>query len=470
MIRKLLNKFNKDRLLKSGFWYTVGNFFLQGVSFITIPIFTHLYGTEDYGIFSLYTTWLSVFTCLISLGLTSSISRAKFDFEQDFDGYTSSVLSLSLIPLLIFLIIGSIFKTNVASLLEIDSSLILILIFHSFFSYVIDLVTTKYTVEYRYIRYLFVSISTAILSVIISIYLVMNFKHNKYLGRVYGSLWITVAYGVILGVLVFINGKKFINKSYWKYGLAISIPLIPHTLSAIILAQFDRIMIKKYVGNGATGLYSFAYNIGMILNVVWAATNKAWTPWFFEKMKEQKYDEIRQKSKYYIAFFSLIAFILIFISPEIGKIMSSKGYWSALNLVPIIMISYFFVFLYSFPANLEFYAKKTYYISIGTFIAGFLNIGLNVYMIPKFGYAAGAWTTLISYIVLFVYHYVIANKVCAYDVFEIKYFIYSILFVSAISVVFYFVNGNILLRYTFVLIVIAFMILKFKDKFIEIMK
>lgn len=77
-----------------------------------------------------------------------------------------------------------------------------------------------------------------------------------------------------------INGKKLISKKYWKYALTISLPLILHTLSSILLTSADTIMIKKFVDASAAGIYSFAYKIGMILQIIWVATNKAWVTWF----------------------------------------------------------------------------------------------------------------------------------------------------------------------------------------------
>ena len=52
-----------------------------------------------------------------------------------------------------------------------------------------------------------------------------------------------------------------------------------------------------------------------------------------------------------------------------------------------------------------FIGKKTGAISLFTFIAGFTNIFLNYHFIPKYGYEIAAWTTLASYILLFILHY-----------------------------------------------------------------
>ncbi|MCY6370503.1 lipopolysaccharide biosynthesis protein [Clostridium ganghwense] len=455
MIKVLTQKLYKSNLIKGGIWYTIGNLFLQGISFLTTPIFTRMLSTSEYGVLGVYSTWLAIFTSIISLGLVSSVSRAKYDFEEQYNDFLSSILLLSTICFGVFVVLSLAFQSTLSDITGLESTVIKLLIIQSFCAFVIDFCNTKLTIQYNYKKYLFIAITSTLLNVMLSITFISYLSVNKYMGRIGGGVLVTGIYAIVLYFSIMKKGKISISNDYWKYALAISIPLIPHSLSGIILAQFDRIMIKKYIGDSATGIYSFAYNMGLILSVVWAALNKAWVPYFFENMKKKNYDDIKKKYKYYIAIFSMITFILIFISPEIVKIMSPKAYWDGLKIVPIVMISYFFIFLYSLPSNLEFYAKKTYLISIGTFGAGFTNIFLNYLFIPRYGYEAGAWTTLVSYVLLFIYHYIMAKIISEEKIFEIKYFIYSIVFVSGVGYIFYLLKDNWMIRYIFVIFVIA---------------
>jgi O-antigen/teichoic acid export membrane protein len=107
----------------------------------------------------------------------------------------------------------------------------------------------------------------------------------------------------------------------------------------------------------------------------------------------------------YSKYIFLSAIILILFSKEIVMILADESYYRALDLVPIIILSYIFVFLYTLFGNYSFYRKKTGLISIATLLAGLINIGLNYWLIPEFGYIAAAYTTLVSYILLFLFHY-----------------------------------------------------------------
>ena len=71
----------------------------------------------------------------------------------------------------------------------------------------------------------------------------------------------------------------------------------------------------------------------------------------------------------------------------------------------MVVMGYVFVFLYTLYFQYASFRKRTELISLSTFIAGFLNIFLNYWLIPIFGYKVAAATTLVSFIALFLLHF-----------------------------------------------------------------
>lgn len=449
-MQNIIKKFNNSKVIKAGMWYTFGNFFIKGIAFITIPIFTRLLSTSDYGIINVYNTWLGIFTIILSLNLYSVAGRAKYEFKDSYNQFLSSVLFLSTIVFLFFSFLIILLKHLSLNFLGLQPTLIYILLIQSYFSFVQQYYLSKLRFNYHYKSYMFISVISSVSVIILSIFLIVAFKSEKYLGRIYGGFIVILILGIILYFKLIIDGKKLIDFKFWKYALAFSVPLIPHSLSGIILAQFDRIMINKFIGASEAGIYSFAYNLGLIVSVIWVSFNNAWSPWFYENMEKKDFENINKKLKYYIIFFSSIIFIIIFISPEIVKIMSSRNYWDGLSLVPIIMASYFFVFLYSLFVNIEFYYKKTHFISLGTILSATLNIILNYIMIPRYGYVAAAWTTFISYVFYFMYNYVIVKFILKKQIYKIKYIHYSILFIILTILIFNLFQNFWIIRYLIV--------------------
>ena len=121
------------------------------------------------------------------------------------------------------------------------------------------------------------------------------------------------------------------------------------------------------------------------------------------------------------------------------------------------MISTYFIFLYTLIVNVEIFYRKNSYMAIGTTLSAIFNIISNVILIQIWGYKAAAVTTLISYMLLFVFHWIISKKM-KINFYELRYFfgvIFVILVVGAISLMF---EHNMILRYIIAIILILLML------------
>lgn len=175
----------------------------------------------------------------------------------------------------------------------------------------------------------------------LSIWLLLIIENNKYIGRILGDLFSKLILSMVLFSIVIVKGRKLIWLEAWKYSLTIGIPLILHNLSGVILQQFDRLAIQKIIGSEETGLYSYAYNLGMIPLIILGAANLAWVQWFFEKMYKDKKFEINLKSVYYNEIYVIILSVIFIVVPELGIIMAPSDYSKSLVIIPIINSSYY---------------------------------------------------------------------------------------------------------------------------------
>lgn len=80
---------------KIAVWYVIANIVTKGFAMLSTPIFTRLMSQSEYGQFSTFTSWESIIMILVTLDLTTSISRAKYDFEGRMNEYISSILVCS---------------------------------------------------------------------------------------------------------------------------------------------------------------------------------------------------------------------------------------------------------------------------------------------------------------------------------------------------------------------------------------
>ena len=462
----LKNQYKKIGLeFKNGFWITFSSFFVSGVSFLTIPIFTRLLEVNDFGEISLFITWSEIVSIFIGLNLSASIMRAKNQFKDDFDGFLFSILLLSFISFAFFMLIFTIFNIQISSFFNIKSTIYIVAILNGFFLYIYKFNDNINASNFLYKRTVFFSMFRTLFSLILSLIFIMLLPIDKYMGRIIGIFVVNLM--LFLMIIVGIKKQNFKFKlNYWKYALIYSLPMIAHSFAHLLLGQSDKVIINNYLGSNALGLYSFAYTIGSISLILLTSLNKSWTPWFFNQFENKNFKILIQKARDYTNFFTIITIFIIYLSPEIVVIMAPKEYSQSIMIIPIILVSYYFQYLYTLLINIQFYLKKHYLIPLTTILTVLINIILNLWLVPIWGYESAAYTTLLAYFLLFAVNFIITNMVLKIKLFNLQFFIkYIVLIISAL-IVFYYLILSFYLRLFIIFIYLIYMYLEYKKIYI----
>ena len=115
MIKKLLNKWTALPVqLRATSAYTICSILQKCLSFITMPLFTRLLTTEQYGQYSVYTSWSGILVIFLTLYLGyGSFSTAMVKFEDDRRGYVCGVQGVCCVLTLLFLAIYLLFYQKI---------------------------------------------------------------------------------------------------------------------------------------------------------------------------------------------------------------------------------------------------------------------------------------------------------------------------------------------------------------------
>ena len=430
----------------SSFMYMLVVFFQSGMNLLTTPIFSRILSTADYGITNTYSSWYNVLTIFVTLNLSAGVyNNALVDFEKDRDKVTSSFLSISVVLSIIAFIFYLFFKDTIKQLLGLSEYLIDFMFANFLTAPAWGLFLAKEKFDYKYLKPVLITVITFILNPIIGIIGVNLFPDNKAVAKVIFSGFPTLVVNLILFIYILIKGKCFFNKQYWKYALIFNIPLIPHYLSNVILAQSDRIMIQKILGDSAAGIYGIAYTLSNVIQGVFVGINAAWIPFTYKNLKACRYKKIGKYSNLLLCFVGIISVLLVLCAPEIIKILAPSEYYEAVWVIPPIVLGLYFSFLSSLFGNIEFYYKKNIFVTIATTSAAILNIILNAIFIPKYGFVAAGYTTAVGYVALAISHYIFMKKIQLENVYYSK----KILLISVIVVVLTFMS---MLIYNFLII------------------
>ncbi|HCF38363.1 MAG TPA: hypothetical protein DER56_04715 [Thermosipho africanus] len=192
-------KFMKNRIVKASMWYTATEFFVKGLAFLTIPIYTRLLTTQDYGLASLYATWVSILTIIVGLNLNTSITKAKYDYKNEYDNYVASIMSFSFIVFCCCLLLFILSRNILESLTGFNTWILLFMLFQAYFTFVKTSLIAKFRVEYNYKKISIISVLINVFGVVLSIFLITSvFKEQSYLGKILGHGVLIVVFGMML--------------------------------------------------------------------------------------------------------------------------------------------------------------------------------------------------------------------------------------------------------------------------------
>jgi O-antigen/teichoic acid export membrane protein len=415
ILTRVYRKYQNSITLRAGWWYTVATFAQKGVVFLSVLIFSNLLTPAEYGTAAVFFSWQGIFTVLFALNVYSSLGNARFEFDAPtFKRYKSSILSLGWTGCLVVTFIFALLPGELLErLFGLPKSLVMLAAFAAMMMLPVQMAMVTWRFNFKHVAYNLVNFLTTAYGILISVALILLptifiASYDRAIGRIIGNIVPYILAGLFLSRRIWIEGQTFYDKSFWRYALTISIPLIFHSLSNVLLDQFDRLMINQYIGATEAGMYTLAYQFGDIGGMLWAATNNVWVPWFFRQMEQKTPDLIRKRSRQYALAFAGITIVLIIIGPLFIRFFGPQKYWGASSVVPVVMATGFFTLLYSFYANVEFYEKKTGYIALMTALSAIINVALNAVLLPIYGYKVAGWTTLVAYIALFLLHAYVA--------------------------------------------------------------
>ena len=419
-----------DKVMKNAVYYTFSSIVTLIVSFISVSVLTYILTTEEYGIVNFYTSTISMLTIILSLSVASSISRFYYEKDIKYGEYIKStcifivVLNIILAPL--FIIGAPLFS----KFLNISEFLYYLILIGSYVSIFVDFYERHLIAAQNAKKHVFIKTIPLIINTIISIILILVLKNTN---GGYIRVLTILGINILLLVYIIIQAKKLLkeryNKKLVRNAVWFSIPLVFHSLSNYVLTYFDKLVINQYGNLSNTGIYSLATKVAEVLLLVINSINYSWAPVFYQNNGD--YKSVEKVLIKYTQLIFIIALGIMFYAENFAKIIVGSDFYEALSIIPVLCFGYIFVFLYQIYVNYSIYRKKTINITISTIIAAIINIVLNYIFIPKYGYRAAAYTTLTSYVILFILHYLNARIVLKGDVFKLilikKEFLFLIL-------------------------------------------
>lgn len=412
-MKKIFTKYkNMPAAAKASLWFVICGFLQRGISTITTPIFTRILSTDDYGVYSVFNSWLEIITIVATLRLCYGVYvQGLVKYSDDRDRYSSSLLGLTTVWVGAFAAIYAVFSGFWNNLLGLNTTMMTCMFFIMLSVVAFDFWAVRERNAFQYKKLVILTLTMAVINPACGVGAVLLSETNKAQARIISMAITQFLIYLFLYIKIMRHGKCFYNQKYWKYALTFNLPLIPHFLSQFILNHSDRLMINALIGSSEAGIYSLAYSIAAILSMLNTSIENSLRPWVFQQLKDGKEKQIQSVSLgalLVVAFFNLL---LIAFAPEVVSVFAPSSYRGAISIIPPITMGIYFAFVYNIFVDIEMYYEKNKGVMIASTAGAVLNLVLNYLLIPQYGYQAAAYTTLISYMFIAVLHYIFMKKV-----------------------------------------------------------
>jgi O-antigen/teichoic acid export membrane protein len=388
-------------------WYLFGVFLPMATLFIRSPIYTRIFSPELYGKYTMVYITYTYLSAIFFQWITSSAWRyfKKYTNQLKTETYSQTLIRLYLLTFLILTIITFIWYHLTQD--SYQRKLIFMGFLYASTQEMINTLLVPMRMKAEAKKYNLINGLRAVTSFLIL--LLLTFIYNYTIEAFFLAPLII---NVILLISLIFNQKKYLyrlwfhkeknlsahSKRFYRYGLT----TLVFTTCIFLLATSDRYIILLSGNYNEVGIYNQTYNIAnMSIAAILMAINAALNPLLLNSLetKPNKSDELLSRLLL-LAMYIGLPFTIIFsiLSKHIAQLLLGPEFRSAYLLMPFIFLSAL-LFGASHFASVKLKFKNMFrQLMLSSGIVTCLNILLNLWWVPLYGYEWAAVSTLLSYL------------------------------------------------------------------------
>ena len=195
--------------------------------------------------------------------------------------------------------------------------------------------------------------------------------------------------------------------------LSYGIPNVITGFAAILIDWSDRIFIERYLSLGDAGLYSAAFRLGAIINVLLIAPfGQIWAPMMMEYRNHANIQEFftRVVSYFFLAGGMVIIVASLFLRDLLPLIIRSQGNERIVSVTLLVMLGYLIYGYTNICSAGLIYERKIYIFAYVYYGVAAVKLALNAVVIPVFGLNGAALTTVLANVLVPAGLYAVSKK------------------------------------------------------------
>ena len=394
------------RLGRHSVIYGLGGLVSRILAVLLLPLYTSYLAPSSFGRVETLTAATAVAVIVLRMGVSTAFFRFYFDHKDAARRLavvrTSFWFTMTMATVGLVLCVA--FAGSVSQALQLGDhpELVRAAAIGFWAQMNFEQMTSLFRVEERSIAFALASIANVLITIGSTLVLVVGL-HEGALGLLIGNFVGTLCvYVVLLGYRHEQLGLQF-DRELFRGMQRFGLPLVPSALALWAINFIDRVFIGGYKGQAEVGVYSAAIKIASVITFAMFAFRTAWPA--FAYSIEDDHDAKRTYSfvlTYLLAFASWIALGLGALAPWLVEAMTDPRYQRAEKGVALLAFAGAVYAGYTVLAIGSGRARRTQLNWIVTGAGAAVNVGLIVWLVPRYGMVGAAVATLAAYLVLFI--------------------------------------------------------------------
>src|SRR3954453_4795921 len=386
--------------------YGLGGLVSRILATLLLPLYTHYLPPGSYGRVEIITAATAVLAIALQMGISSAFFRFYFDAKEPTEKLTVIrtsfwfTMSMSTVGL----VLGLVFAAQISHWIGLghDPALVRAGAVGLWAQTNYQQLTALFRVEERSTQYAIASVGNVLITVVAMVLFVAVF-HWGAIGLVVGNFTGTLIVDAVL--LAYRNeqlGLEF-DRSLLRKMQHFGLPLVPSALALWTINFVDREFIVHYKDVAEVGVYSAAVRIAGVITFVMVAFRTAWPAFAYsiddDGEAKRTYAYVLT---YLLTFASWLSLLLGGLAPWGVQLLTDPRYQRAEKGVALLAFAGTLYAGYTVLAIGSGRARKTQLNWVVTGAGAAVNVGLNFWLIPRWGMVGAAISTLAAYIILFV--------------------------------------------------------------------
>ncbi|WP_298901060.1 oligosaccharide flippase family protein [uncultured Psychroserpens sp.] len=439
------------------------------INFLLVRLHTDVLPNEDYSENTEFYVVAAFFNVILTYGMETSFFRF-FSRNKDKNKVLSTAMITIVLSTLFFGTLLFLFRIPISETLRINTDFYTLLVGITLIDTLIVIPFAYLRVTGRPIRFALIKLINVLIIVALNVLLLSKsfglkglknvFNVNNDVEYIFIANLIASAVVLILVSPYFFKTKLQFDTSILKQLLNYGWPIMVAGLAFVINENLDKWLLPELEGEFINGAYSACYKLAVFMTLFIQAFRMGAEPFFFNHADKENAQQTYATILKYFTIVGAIGLMIVVVYIDLLRpiFIKKESYLLALDIVPIVLLANLCLGIYH---NLSIWYKLTDRTRFGMYISligAAITIAFNLIFIPKIGFMASAYATLMAYGLMMLISYLLGRKYypVPYDISRIG--IYLIISAGLSFITYYYFDRDILLGTVFLLLYLALIV------------